>query len=103
MLDNIKNLIQKAMMGTLSRDEFYNFWSSDFDNDLFLNIVFNDIESAMEHIPGKLLSNGIDKDKWESSYQYKILQIDLIVLDEYPRSITLQLIKKRNELLNSVE
>lgn len=66
----IAELIEKALEGKLSLDELYNSWPSELDGIEFYERAFDQIESAVEHFPGKLISGERDYEKWTTSQEY---------------------------------
>lgn len=51
-------------------------------SDPFLRQVLDDLEDAVEHIPGRFLGRGIDHAAWERSTQYLTVFLDWCLLDE---------------------
>lgn len=79
-LEVINALIKKAMKASLSLEELFEKWPEDFAENDFFESVFDDIESAVEHLPGDA-SGEVDWFSFQHSTEYRLLQYDLIILD----------------------
>ncbi len=49
------DLFSKALKGELSIAEFNRKWPEFLEDDLFYEQLYDDLESAVEHMPGKYL------------------------------------------------
>lgn len=69
----ILEVIHKVLAAEMTLSEFYSIWPESLEGDVFAQELFDVIESAIEHTPGYIFSNGINMDEWKNSENYKIL------------------------------
>ena len=103
-IKKVLGLIDKALQGKLSLDEFYQSWPKVLEENLFYNTVYDDTESAAEHYPSKvhgLYGQQDPADYFRNSYEYKVLLADRkilnLLLSENPSAIDLT--EMRDKLL----
>lgn len=48
---SIRRLIERALEGKLSLQDLYEEWPDDLERDALAQIIYDDIESAVEHFP----------------------------------------------------
>ena len=98
-IEQIKQLIQSALKAELKLNDVYEFWPNGLEEYEFFEIIFDDIERAVEHQPGILFSSEINLSSWINSEDYRILEIDLYLLND---SIDLEnKYKTRKELIKT--
>lgn len=78
--EQILLIIQRALKAELTLIELYSIWPDEVTNDSFYESIYNDVESAVEHTPFFLWSNGVDFDSYRSSYDYYLLLVDEFLL-----------------------
>lgn len=76
----IAELLESALEGRLSLEQLYNKWPEEVDGIDYYEKIFDQIENAVEHFPGKLISGVSDYTKWHSSAEYIELKNTLEVL-----------------------
>ena len=80
----VLKLINKSLEGKLSFEELYQLCPEVLAEDRFYEIIYNDIESVVEHFPGKFDIHFIE------SIDYKTLLIDQkllnLIIEERPDS-----------------
>ena len=75
-------LINKALKGTLELTELYDNWPEELSGIDFFENVYDDIESAVEHLPGNILTGKPDLDKFSRTKYYYNLLIDFELLKQ---------------------
>jgi len=78
-IEIIMDLIAQAMSGSLSLNELYKRWPEVFAESEFFEGIYDDIESAVEHIPGNT-DGTIDITCFRESKEYYSLKYDLLIL-----------------------
>jgi len=76
----IINICKMALNGTIDIKEYYNIWPEDTNNDPFYEIVYDDIENGIEHIPGYFFKQGVNIDQWINSMHYLTIYLDVKLL-----------------------
>lgn len=71
----VQQICSSALKGKLSLDKFLKIWPQE-NQDIFLKIVYEDIEDAVEHLPSSFITNKIDWNAWKKTDTYKNLLID---------------------------
>lgn len=100
VLNIIATLLDRAAKGVLLRDEFYSSWPlEETESDPFLVQVFDDIESAVEHIPSSFLTGKINFPEWRRSEDYRCIVADSHVLSLFGTKSSMVLLEKRRRLL----
>lgn len=69
----IIELIEKALEGKLTLDELYSTWPESLEKDGAFEIVYDLIESAIEHYPSSVFSNKLLESEFKKSVEYKNL------------------------------
>ena len=92
----VLELINNALDGELSLNDLYKLWPEELSKDKFYETIYNDVESVIEHYPGRLESYFME------SHAYKALLVDkqllnLIVIDKLDSNRLLEL---KNKLLD---
>ncbi|MBL7790943.1 MAG: hypothetical protein JNK77_01370 [Saprospiraceae bacterium] len=101
-LHEINKLIVKALNGTLSLDELYTSWPEVLAGNELIESIYNNVESAVEHLPG-IFSGEIDFIAFKETIEYKLLKCDLLIvkkLNTNPELIT-KLNDVRKKLVSS--
>jgi hypothetical protein len=81
MYDKVTKLFSKAINGELSILELEQEWPESFEENSFFEELYDDLESAVEHMPGKsIFSHDINIEKFKYSNEYKIIFIDYLLL-----------------------
>ena len=75
------NLIERALAGDITLDEFYNLWPEP-PKDEYLAQVREDIEFGIEHTPGFWTKPGVNPKKWQQEPEYAELENHLSKLKE---------------------
>lgn len=75
-----ESLIKLALKGQLNMDDFNDKWPVEDESIDFFNILYNDIESAIEHYPVSLIKMKELKERWLNSREYHVLNVDLELL-----------------------
>jgi len=79
---NIIVLLKKAINGELSIEDFYESFPYEIkSNEPSIEIIYDDIESAIEHFPASILDGSLKKDVFQNSDEYRNLVIDLELLN----------------------
>lgn len=100
LVNTIVHLLDRAEKGLLQREEFYQLWpGGDRSVDPFLEQLFEDLESAVEHIPGSLLSGEVNLSQWRSSGDYRRIAADQQVVTMLGVKSSPVLLEKRRRLL----
>lgn len=98
----VDHLLDRAEKGLLQREEFYQLWPGDEkSSDPFLEQLFEDLESAIEHLPGSLLSGKVNLSRWRSSSDYRHIVADRQVLSKLGVESSVVLLEKRRRLLSA--
>lgn len=95
-LKTVLELINRSLEGELSLDELYELWPEELTKDEFYETIYNDVESVVEHYPGKLVTY------FKESRDYKALLADKklinLIIEENPDSG--ELLELRKKLLD---
>ena len=68
------DLIEKALQGKVSLEEFYSTWLKELEGDKFYDGIYRDIENAVEHFPGDFFSGKPKLDIFINSREYQVLK-----------------------------
>ena len=71
----VREICNQALEGKLSIEEFFKIWPQE-DSDVFLKVVFEDVEDAVEHLPSSFITKKVDWNGWKKTDTYKNLLID---------------------------
>lgn len=93
----VAQLLDGAIDGRLTIEEFYKQWPEQHQEETLLSIIYEDIEEGVQHFPAKLLSGAPDRAVWTASDMYRRLRVDREVLNREGPEV--DLVKLRNELL----
>lgn len=101
-----------AIEGKLKLADFYKKWPKCLKHSLFYSLIFEDLENAIEHMPGKWFSNKPNYKLWYQMDEYYLLIVDryLIKLDiedeDFLYSLRNIIIMKKisiNDLCNNID
>ena len=70
----IVHLIERALLGAVSLKEFYALWPEELEEDSRFENIYNDLENAIEHFPGALLTGKPKMDVFQRSEEYQRLK-----------------------------
>jgi hypothetical protein len=90
----IQSLCKSALAGELKLEQFYDSWPEAASAHPFLKQIYEDVEDAVEHLPGAWRSGRMLVDEWRRSSMYLTIYLD---------SVLLQYEKKADELLQCRE
>lgn len=80
--DFLISIVDKAKSGKFPIAKFNKDWEQ-VENSKFTKTLYEDIYEALVHLPSRsLFSNEIDYDYWHNQYEYKLLCIDLLLLQK---------------------
>jgi hypothetical protein len=96
---NIKRILTYAMNGNLNLTQFYELWPEEVNNNPWFKCLYDDLEDAITHMPGKFFKKGIDYDAWLGTYDYYRLLTDYLLLN-YPEKKEEKLLACRKHLLD---
>lgn len=97
----LASLLDRAEKGLLQREEFYQLWPDERSSDPFLEQIFEDLENAIEHMPGSLLSGEVNLSQWRSSGDYRRIVADRQVVTMLNAKSSAVLLEKRRRLLSA--
>lgn len=101
-INKIYYLMHKALKGNLFLDDLYSSWDVRWNQNKFLGEAFQNLEAALEHAPGYFLKKGINMKKWQKDINYKLLEIDLTLLDDLLLLDEVLLLQKRRLLIQNL-
>jgi hypothetical protein len=78
--EKVTVLAERALDGHMRLSEFLEEWPEEAHNDEFLEVVFEDLESGVEHTPYKWSGEGVDYDRWLRDGLYMQIYLDLVLL-----------------------
>lgn len=82
----IGRLLDQALAGQLKIEQLHESWPQAANAHQFFLDVFEDLEVAVEHTPGRLFSSQVDLKAWRGTEEYLDLYIDSLLLD-HPLSL----------------
>ncbi len=100
--DKVKNLIHSAMEGFLTPELLSSCWDLSWNSDEYLMNIYDNLEISVDHIPGYFLKEGVDFKKWQCSFEYKILEIDFSLIQQYESLSSLQLVYRREKQIRKL-
>lgn len=99
-IESIRKVIQSAINCELTIENLYHQWENSWNENRFLKEVFDNIEDSIEHMPGYFFSKEVNINKWHQTIGFKILNVDLELLNYLNDLSDLQLLKRREDLLS---
>jgi hypothetical protein len=75
--ETIINLIERAMEGNISLEEFYSIWPEKFNSNSYYLEIYDDLENAIEHFPADFFSGRPKIDIFNNSDEYNALKSHL--------------------------
>jgi len=83
-IKKVLELIKKSINCELSLNELYQGWPENLKGNKFYEIVYDDVESSVEHYPSQAL-NIFGKENqnnyFKNSYECKALKVDLKIIN----------------------
>jgi hypothetical protein len=76
------SLIERALCGAVTLDEFYSIWPKELESDKFYNEIYRALENAIEHFPGDFFTGKPKLDFFTNSKEYQVLKEHLKKLNE---------------------
>jgi len=98
----IKDLCERAQVGKLTLDELYDAWPPCADQDSFFSSVFEDIEDAVEHMPGYFFKSGPNLEEWSRLGMSSDIALDILLLERSEDSTQLMQCKQFIHELESI-
>lgn len=96
-----RTVLLKALSGDLSLEHFHDSWPN--PGDPLIDIIFEETEDTIEHVPGSLLRRGTDHERFRESTSYKTLVVDAqLLLDDFADIPAKRLVEIRARLLKEV-
>ena len=71
----VREICNQALKGKLSLETFFKIWPQG-DQDVFLKVVFEDVEDAVEHLPASFITGKVHWDAWQKTDTYMNLLMD---------------------------
>ena len=96
-INKIQDLIKRTLKDYLPLKELYAEWDESWDSSEFLELLFHDLEIALEHMPGYFLKKGTNIEKWENSMEYHRLKIDCELVSQINELTPQEIIARRNK------
>lgn len=76
-----RDLCERARNGMLSLEELHSRWPRQgVGGEMWLQEVFDDVEDAVEHLPGSFVTGKVDYKTWHRSYEFLVLYLDCMLL-----------------------
>jgi hypothetical protein len=76
----VESLCRRALEGALSLDDFYQEWPCRPEKGSFWGTLYDDLEDAIQHAPGTWFAGKVDLPKWQDSWEYFVICLDLQLL-----------------------
>ncbi|MBX7151963.1 hypothetical protein K1X84_10010 [bacterium] len=83
----VYRMIGQAIEGNLKQKDFYEQWPDELEGLDVFDMIFSDIESAIEHFPGRWFVQESNHEQWHKMPEYFILLIDQLVLEKTTKPI----------------
>lgn len=71
------SLIEKALQGSISLEEFYLQWPEELEGKSRFDNIYDDLENAIEHFPAGFFSGKPKMDVFQRSIEYQRLKVHL--------------------------
>lgn len=95
-MEIVLELIELALKGRLTLTQLYSSWPKDLEGHSLFENIYDDVESAIEHFPGKFFSDPVDQ--FEKSVDYKVLLLDRTMLLKFGANIDDNMLKKIHDI-----
>ena len=98
--EKIKALLNSIAEAPISLENFYSMCEDDWEENSVYGTIINNAEDLLEHARGGLFSNEVDYKSYRGSKAYRILLIDINLLDNIENyKDEKELIARRNILI----
>jgi hypothetical protein len=100
-IERVKVILKKALENFIELEEFYKMCEDRWEEDPLLNVVLDNIEALLEHVPVNLASNTVSDKAYKAMKEYRIMKYDLDMLERVrPNNTDFLLARRATDIRN---